>query len=135
MDFRLTDEQQQIQQMVRDLNVPVELDFAPTVREPDGLALSSRNVYLSPEERAQAPVLYRALLAAEERFRAGEIKAADLRTAILNAIAAAPLARVDYVEVVDAASLSAVEEVRPGCVMALAVFFGKTRLIDNRWLT
>lgn len=134
--FGLKDFQQcmVIQRMVRDLNVPVELDFAATVREPDGLALSSRNVYLSPEERAQATILRQALLSAEAEFRAGEHSAAVLRQRIEELIRTAPLARIDYVEIVDAESLAAVPAVRSGCVLALAVFFGKTRLIDNLWL-
>lgn len=134
--FGLKDFQQcmVIQRMVRDLNVPVELDFAATVREPDGLALSSRNIYLSPEERAQATILRQALLSAEAEFRAGEHSAAVLRQRIEEWIRTAPLARIDYVEIVDAESLTVVPTVRSGCVLALAVFFGKTRLIDNLWL-
>ena len=131
--FGLKDFQQGmvIRRMVRDLNLPVKIITAPTVREPDGLALSSRNRFLSPEERAQAPVLRRALLAAAAAFRTGETRFAKLRALVLKMIAAAPLARVDYAEVLDAETLGEIKTVRRNCVIALAVFFGKTRLIDN----
>jgi pantoate--beta-alanine ligase len=131
--FGLKDYQQcaVIRRMVRDLNLPVRIVPVPTVREPDGLALSSRNRYLSAAERAQAPVLRRALLAAQAQFRAGESDAARLRRTLVAPITAAPLARLDYAEVVDADSLAPVKVVKQSTVMALAVFFGKTRLIDN----
>jgi pantoate--beta-alanine ligase len=134
--FGLKDFQQcmVIRRMVRDLNLPVRLDFAQTVREPDGLALSSRNVYLSPEERAQAPVLRQALLAAEAAFRRGETRAAALRRLMESAIATAPLARADYIEIASAETLQPVKTAGRDTVMALAVFFGRTRLIDNLWL-
>jgi pantoate--beta-alanine ligase len=109
--------------------VPVE-----TVREPDGLALSSRNQFLSVEERAQAPLLRRALLAAAEAVRAGQTDAAQLRSLVLEEISKAPLARVEYVEIADATTLRPVHTAGADCVIALAVFFGKTRLIDNLWL-
>ena len=131
--FGLKDFQQcmVIRRMVRDLNLPVRIVAAPTVREADGLALSSRNRFLNPEERAQAPLLRRALLAAAAAFRDGEKSAAKLRALVLKKIAAAPLARVDYVDVLDAASLAGVKTATRDSVIALAVFFGKTRLIDN----
>ena len=131
--FGLKDFQQcmVIRRMVRDLNLPVRIVAAPTVREADGLALSSRNRFLAADERAQAPVLRRALLAAASAFRAGEKSAAKLRALILKTIATAPLARVDYVEIRDAESLAETKLARRGCVIALAIFFGKTRLIDN----
>jgi pantoate--beta-alanine ligase len=131
--FGLKDYQQcaVIRRMVRDLDVPVRIIPCPTVREPDGLALSSRNIYLTPEERAQAPVLRRALLAAEAAWRRGESSAARLRAVLLREIAKAPLARVDYAEIADADSLEPVKRAAPNTVLALAVFFGKTRLIDN----
>ncbi len=120
-----------IARMVRDLDVPVRLVWGETVREADGLALSSRNIYLSPEERAQAPALRRGLLAARAAFRAGEHKAAKLRALVGREIKKAALGRVDYIEVVDGASLAPTKEVQRGDAIALAVFFGKTRLIDN----
>ena len=134
--FGLKDFQQcmVIRRMVRDLNLPVRIVAAPTVREPDGLALSSRNRFLTSEERSQAPALRHALLAAAAAFRGGEKSAAKLRALVLKKIAAAPLARVDYVQVLDADSLGEMKTVRRNAVIAVAVFFGKTRLIDNLWL-
>ena len=131
--FGLKDYQQcaVIRRMVRDLDVPVRIIPCPTVREADGLALSSRNVYLTHEERAQAPVLRRALLAAEAAWKQGETSAARLRKLLLREIAKAPLARVDYAEIADGDSLRPVKKAEPNTVMALAVFFGRTRLIDN----
>jgi pantoate--beta-alanine ligase len=131
--FGLKDYQQcqVIARMVRDLNLPVKLVFAPTVREPDGLALSSRNTYLSPEERAQAPVLRRGLLAAQAAFRKGERSAAKLRRIIEQEIRKAPLAHPDYIEVVQGQSLTRIKTAEPRDTIALAVFFGRTRLIDN----
>ena len=131
--FGLKDFQQctVIRRMVRNLNLPVKIIAAPTVREPDGLALSSRNRYLTPEERAQAPLLRRALLAAAAAFRKGETSAAKLRALIQKTIATAPLARVDYIEIRAADSLADVKTATHNTVIALAVFFGKTRLIDN----
>ena len=134
--FGLKDFQQcaVIRRMVRDLNVPVRIVPVATVREADGLALSSRNRYLTAAERAQAPVLRRALRAASAAFHAGETRAAKLRQLILKTLATAPLAHPDYVEIADADTLRPVREVRRGTVFALAVFFGQTRLIDNLWL-
>lgn len=131
--FGLKDFQQcmVIRRMVRDLNLPLRIVAAATVREPDGLALSSRNRFLSPEERAQAPLLRRALLAAASAFRSGEKNAAKLRALVVKTIATASLSRIDYVEVLDANTLGNITSARPGCVIAVAVFFGKTRLIDN----
>lgn len=124
-----------IRRMVRDLNLPVRIVTAPTVREHDGLALSSRNRYLNAEERAQAPVLRRSLLAAAAAFRAGTTSAARLRSLALKSLAQAPLARPDYVEIRDGSTLEPVRTAKKGCVMAMAVFFGKTRLIDNLLLS
>lgn len=134
--FGLKDFQQcaVIRRMVRDLDVPVKIVGVETVRETDGLALSSRNRYLTPEERAQAPVLQRALRTAADAWRAGETSAAKLRRLITRTISSAPLARIDYVEIADASSLQPIREVRRNTVMAVAVFFGRTRLIDNVWL-
>ena len=134
--FGLKDFQQcaVIRRMVCDLDVPVRIVEVETVREPDGLALSSRNRHLSTEERAQATVLQRALLAACAAFSAGETNAEKLRRLLVQTIATAPLARLDYAEIADADTLRPVREVRRNTVLALAVFFGKTRLIDNLWL-
>ncbi|MGI8436852.1 MAG: pantoate--beta-alanine ligase [Chthoniobacterales bacterium] len=120
-----------IRRMVRDLNFPVEIIGAPTVRESDGLALSSRNQYLSAEERAQAPVLRASLLAAAELVRCGEKSAERVTAMIRERIGIAAGARIDYVEAVDAETLQTQEMVDAQTLLAVAVFFGKTRLIDN----
>ncbi len=120
-----------VTRMARNLDFPVEIIACPTVREADGLALSSRNARLSPDERAQAPVLYRALTAAGERVRAGERDAATLDRSIREVLKEAPLAVVDYVEIVGADNLRPVARLSGEVVMALAVRFGETRLIDN----
>jgi pantoate--beta-alanine ligase len=122
-----------LQRMVRDLDLPIRLVLAETVREPDGLALSSRNIHLTAEERAQAPVIRQAFLAAERAWRSGESRTAVLKKQVLKQIATAPLARVDYVEFVDAKTLAPVARASANTVLAGAVFFGSTRLIDNLW--
>ena len=120
-----------IRRMVRDLNFPVEIVPSDTVREPDGLALSSRNVYLSAEERAQAPVLRRALLLAAESAKTAAGDVSQVRAVLANELARAPLARVDYAEIVDTETLQPVSRIDKPALLALAVFFGRTRLIDN----
>jgi pantoate--beta-alanine ligase len=120
-----------IRRMVRDLNFKIEIVGVPTVREDDGLACSSRNEYLNAEERKQAPVLRRALLAAEERVKTGERSAKAIIDLICKTIGQAPLARIDYVDLVDAGNLQPIEVVRSNSLLSLAVFLGKTRLIDN----
>ncbi len=124
-----------IRRFTRDLDLPVQIVVCPIVREGDGLAMSSRNVYLSPEERSQAPVLFRSLKAAEALFESGERRAEVLLAAVRRKIAEAPLARIDYTEVVDAESLVPLERVESPALLALAVYFGSTRLIDNTLLT
>jgi pantoate--beta-alanine ligase len=119
-----------ITQMVRDLNAPVAVRVEPTVREPDGLALSSRNRYLSPDERGAAPAIYRALLAVRERA-AGERDVPTLEATLRAKLAAIPGARVDYARIVDAETLQPIERVERPVVAAVAVFLGTTRLIDN----
>lgn len=120
-----------IRRVVRDLNFKIDIVAVPTIREDDGLAFSSRNEYLNLEERKQAPVLRRALLAAAEKAKAGEKSAKLIVGLARNVISKASLARIDYVNLVDAENLQPVEIVRPKSVLALAVFFGRTRLIDN----
>jgi pantoate--beta-alanine ligase len=120
-----------VQQMVHDLNVPVRLRICPTVREADGLALSSRNQYLSPDERRQAVVLSQALEEARARVERGERSADALVRAMRRRIESAPGAVVDYVAVVDAGSLQPVERLQGSVLIATAVKFGTTRLIDN----
>jgi pantoate--beta-alanine ligase len=119
-----------VRRMVRDLDYKVDIVAVPIVREEDGLACSSRNQYLSSEERKQAPVLHNALLAAAEKTRTE--KSAKVIVDLARAeIATASLARIDYVDLVDAENLQSIELVRPNSLLALAAFFGKTRLIDN----
>lgn len=122
-----------VQKMVQDLNFPVKIVVAPTVREKDNLAMSSRNKYLSPEERAQAPVLYKAIQKAKETLKKtpGSVSAAKLKEDLKQFIETQPAAKVDYIQFFDPLSLEPLEELRPGCHMALAVNVGKTRLIDN----
>jgi pantoate--beta-alanine ligase len=120
-----------IQRMTRDLCYPVKIICAPTVREPDGLALSSRNKYLSDEERAQALVLWKALNVALDLFNAGEFNSHRLEAAMSRTLQLAPSARLDYVDVVNAETLEPVAEARRGDVILLAVYIGTTRLIDN----
>lgn len=131
--FGLKDFQQcaVIRRMVRDLHLPVRIVGVETVREPDGLALSSRNQYLSVEERRQAPTLRAALLAGRKAWQNGETNPARLRQLIVKKISTASLARIDYVEIADADSLQPIPRAGRNVVMALAVFFGRTRLIDN----
>jgi pantoate--beta-alanine ligase len=119
-----------VRRMVRDLNYNIELIAVPTVREEDGLACSSRNAYLNPEERKQAPVLRRALLAAKE---SGRTTAKEVGEVVRKIIGEAPLARIDYAELVDGETLQPTSLVKPNSLVALAVYFGKTRLIDNIW--
>jgi pantoate--beta-alanine ligase len=120
-----------IRRMVRDLNFQVEIIGAPTVRDDDGLASSSRNQYLSPAEREQAPVLQRALQEARHLAESGERSAPAILKAARSVIASAPLAHIDYLELVDAETLQPLSTVGPDSVIAVAAFFGQTRLIDN----
>jgi pantoate--beta-alanine ligase len=115
-----------VRRLAADLDTGVEIVACPIVREADGLAVSSRNVYLNPDERAQAASLSRALQAAAGAYRSGEHDPVALRTLMRNVIEAEPLARIDYAEVVDPGNFSS-----PGSLAVLAVRFGSTRLIDN----
>src|SRR5205814_4362655 len=117
-----------IRRMVRDLNFKTSIIAVPTVRDDDGLACSSRNQYLNADEREQATVLHKALFAAAN---AGKTSARDVVDLARKVIGEAPLAQIDYVEVVDAETLLSVDPVRPNALLALAVVLGKTRLIDN----
>lgn len=122
-----------LRRMVRDLNFPLELVVRPTEREPDGLARSSRNVYLNPEERVAALCLSRALHAAEAQWQAGARNGATLRAAMQAVLDAEPLARPDYVSVADPETLEELQAIAPGqgALASLAVRIGRTRLIDN----
>ena len=125
-----------IRQMARDLAIPTEVIACPTVREPDGLALSSRNVHLSPDQRVAAPVLRRALLAARARWEGGERSGDALRAAMSEVLAGEALATPAYVSVADGRTLAELDEVHDGMptLLSLAVRLGPTRLIDNELL-
>ena len=120
-----------IHQMAHDLAIGTEVVACPTIREPDGLALSSRNVHLSPAERAAAPVLRRALLAAHAAWSGGERSGDALRTTMREVLASEPLANVAYVSIADGTTLAELDRVDGPALASLAVRFGATRLIDN----
>ena len=120
-----------VRRMVRDLHLPVDVVAGETVREADGLAMSSRNVYLAPEERRAAGVLHRALTAAERAIAAGERRGDEVRRLLSDVLAGEPLAQVEYAEVVDAEMFRPVATLTGHVVLPLAVRIGKTRLIDN----
>jgi pantoate--beta-alanine ligase len=120
-----------IRRMVHDLNLPMEVVVCPIYREPDGMAMSSRNVYLSPAERQAATCLYRALQTAKEAFEAGERDASRLRQAAMDVLKAEPLARPQYVSCADPDTLRELDRVAAKALLSMAVYFGKTRLIDN----
>ena len=120
-----------IRRMVRDLNFDIEIIGCPIVREEDGLAKSSRNTYLNPEERKAAVVLSRAVFLARSLMERGERNASVVLAAMRACIESEPLARIDYVEAVDAVSMQPVERIQGPVLCAVAVYIGKTRLIDN----
>lgn len=120
-----------VRRLAADLNMDLEIVAVPTVREADGLAMSSRNVYLEPEQRRAAVVLYQSLREAEEMVRGGERDAGRVRRKIEEMIAAVPEARIDYVEIRSLPALEPVQELDAPALLALAVRFGTTRLIDN----
>lgn len=120
-----------IKRMVKDLDFDIEIIGCPIIREADGLAKSSRNVYLSREEREQATVLYQALRLGEQAVLDGEQDAWKIKQMIINHIKTKPLARIDYVEVVEFSGIKPIEKIEGSILVAIAVYFGKTRLIDN----
>ena len=120
-----------VRKMARDLDLEVEISVCPIVREPDGLAMSSRNAYLSPDERKAALVLSRSLAEAERLIREGERDAGRIAGRLKGMIAGEPLARLDYAEIVAAESLGPLDVIRGDVLILLAVFIGRTRLIDN----
>lgn len=120
-----------VRRMVRDLELGVEIEVAPVVREPDGLARSSRNAYLTREERRQAPALFEGLRTARDRFRDGERRRDALLEEVREAVGARPAMELQYVEVVDPETLEPVDPAPEGSVVAAAAFCGDTRLIDN----
>jgi pantoate--beta-alanine ligase len=123
-----------ISQMARDFNLDAEIVVCPIVREPDGLALSSRNAYLSAEERRASTLLHRALTAAKAELAAGTRDSLHLQTVMRKVLEAEPLAAADYTEIVDAETFEPVTRIARPCYALLAVFIGKTRLIDNLYL-
>jgi pantoate--beta-alanine ligase len=123
-----------IRRMVRDLNFPVEIVICPIVREPDGLAMSSRNAYLNPDERHRALALHRSLNRVEDESRAGERSAARLIAAATKVFAQEPQVRLDYFEIVDPDTLDPVDQIERPALVAVAAYVGSTRLIDNRIL-
>ena len=120
-----------IRRMVQDLNMPVQIVVCPIVREPDGLAMSSRNAYLGQQERKSARVLNRSLTEVQNRFDRGERSTADLIRAGKQVLAQEPTVRLDYFEIVDPTTLDPIHEVAGSALVAIAAFVGKTRLIDN----
>ncbi len=120
-----------IQRLVRDLNFPVKIIAAPTVREPDGLAMSSRNVYLTSQQRAQTTVFYRSLQKAKALIESGERDAKKIIAEVRRVISTASESKVDYIEIVSVTDLQPVEQTEGQILIALAVYFGKARLIDN----
>ena len=120
-----------IRRMVRDLNFDITIVGCPIVREADGLALSSRNTYLAKDERQAALILSKSLKLGKEMIEKGEKNADRIKEAIIQNINTEPLAKIDYVEIVDGENLESVEEITDGCLVAMAVYIGKTRLIDN----
>ncbi len=120
-----------IRKMVSDLNMNTEVVTLPTMREPDGLAMSSRNTYLNPQERQSAAVLYQALTLAQKLWSQGERDAEKLRQQMINLIHKEPLADIDYVSIANAETLDELDTITPPALFSLAVKIGKTRLIDN----
>jgi len=120
-----------IKKMVADLNMNLEVVAVPTVREPDGLAMSSRNIYLKPEERKAAVVLYQALTLAQKLFSQGEKDAQAIRQKMTGLIQKQPLANIEYISIADAETLDELDIVKPPALVSLAVKIGRTRLIDN----
>jgi pantoate--beta-alanine ligase len=120
-----------IRRMVRDLNIPVQIVTYPIVRDPDGLAMSSRNAYLDPQQRKSAAMLYCSLIEVQKAFDQGEQKASELIKEGKRALAADPAVLLDYLEIVDPETLDPIDDVSRRALVAVAAFFGKTRLIDN----
>ncbi len=120
-----------VRRMVLDLNMPVEIVVCPTVREPDGLAMSSRNVYLAPDERKAAAALSQALFAAREAYERGQTDAERLRQEVRGILASEPSADIEYVSCADLQTLEELDRVEAGALLSLAVTIGRTRLIDN----
>ena len=123
-----------IKKMVKDLAMPLEIIINPTIREADGLAMSSRNVYLTPEMRQQAPVLHESLLLAEKLQRGGESDAAEIKRKMAVLIERQPLAKIDYISIADTETLEELEKINGPALISMVVKFGSTRLLDNTLL-
>jgi pantoate--beta-alanine ligase len=123
-----------ISRMAKDLNMPLEVIILPTVRESDGLAMSSRNVYLNPEQRRSATVLFRSLNLARELWSRGEKNAAVIRHSMEDLIKKEPLAEIDYISIADTKTLKELRRIEPPALISLVVKFGRTRLLDNTFL-
>ena len=121
--------------MVKDLNLPVSVSIQPTVREPDGLAMSSRNSYLTTDERKAATILHSSLQHASALISSGKTNAQEIQNAMQSLISQEKLAKIDYIAIVDPFTLQTLQDIKYPVIIALAVFIGKTRLIDNLWLT
>lgn len=120
-----------IQKMVRELNMNLEIIVCPTVRESDGLAMSSRNIYLTPQERPAANVLYRSLMLAQDMYHQGEREAGKIKAAMAELVSKAPGANIDYISIADIETLADVEEISGKVLVSIAARIGKPRLIDN----
>jgi len=120
-----------IKKMVNDLGLNVKIGVVPTVRENDGLAMSSRNIYMTANERDAATILYKALRKAQELYETGERNAKVIQSLVANTLYSEPMARIDYVELVDIQNLQQIEHIESSVLVAIAVYIGKTRLIDN----
>lgn len=120
-----------IRKMVKELDMPLEIVVCPTVREPDGLAMSSRNVYLSTDMRQQATILFKSLLLAEKLRKQGEADAAKIKQQMTELINQQPLARIDYISIADPVTLEELEIIRDSALVSMVVRFGNTRLLDN----
>ncbi len=120
-----------IRRMVRDLHLPIEVIVCPIVREPDGLAMSSRNAYLNAEQRAKALVLYRSLQSVQKLVDEGEVSASTLSAAGRSEVATEPSVRLDYFEIVNPDTLDTIQDISEGALVAVAAYVGSTRLIDN----
>lgn len=120
-----------IKKMVKDLNMPLEIVVCPTVREPDGLAMSSRNMYLNTEQRKGVAVLYQALMKAKRMFEEGEKNVAEIRLAMMELIKKEPLANIEYISFADNETLKEAHLIKQPTLVSMAVKFGRTRLIDN----
>jgi pantoate--beta-alanine ligase len=120
-----------IKKMVRELNMPLEIVTCPTIREPDGLAMSSRNTYLNEEQRWGATVLYKSLMLAQELYRQGERNVAAILGRMRELIEKEPLAEIDYISTADTETLQELDKIKDKALVSMAVRFGATRLIDN----